>query len=67
MSANPAIDTKDEQTMIEMKDQPGVDGPGTHDESALLVSAYESASRGAVIRKFWRLFAIGIAVASAGM
>lgn len=57
---------KDEQVMLETKDDPHVDND-MGGEAALLVSAYDGASRGAIIRKFWRLFLIGIAVASAGM
>lgn len=59
-------ETKDEPVMIETKDDPSADND-LRGEPALLVSAFDGASRGAIIRKFWRVFLIGIAVASAGM
>jgi hypothetical protein len=39
----------------------------TADVPAVLVSRYDHLSRGEVMRKFWRLFTIGVLVATAGM
>lgn len=55
-------DVKDTNEMVETKAL-------EHEETAIteLVSNYASLTRSEALRKFWRLFAIGIAVASAGM
>ena len=46
-----------------------VKDPGDIDATAetVLVSNYARLTRSQAIKKFWRLFAIGVAVASAGM
>lgn len=55
-------DVKDSQEIVENKDHE-LEETATLD----LVSNYADLPRGQAMRKFWRLFLIGVMVASAGM
>lgn len=62
-------DDKDTQEMIETeKDRNGVSTAGdARGPTTTLVSNYASLTRPQIIRKFFRTFVIGVAVASAGI
>lgn len=57
------IDEKIESRPVELEDVHAIAGAA----GGQLVSHYAEMPRGQMIRKFWRLFLIGVGVASAGM
>lgn len=55
------------ETLEQLEVKHDVPHDGAAPEEPLLVSNYATLSRATIIRRFWRLFIIGVLVSSAGM